>query len=112
MGSHGNKSLNRFHKNPSREAQMIRTRSLTPFVLLFALATAAPSPLAAAEIQTLPAQASKFVQDMGSRATVLLARYDGRNASQLQTELRKLIHESFNLDLIGNLVLGPTLQTA
>jgi ABC-type transporter MlaC component len=70
------------------------------------------SPLAAAELQTSPEQASKFVQDLGSRAVTLLAKYPDSDAPEFQTQMRDLIHQSFDLDLIGRFVLGATWQTA
>jgi len=91
---------------------MIRAGWLIPYAVLLALVSVAISPLAAAEIQTSPDQASKFVQDLGGQAMTLLAEYPDGDTRTLQSELRDLIHRSFDLDLIGRFALGPAWETA
>jgi phospholipid transport system substrate-binding protein len=93
------------------EANMARSGWLVPLVVL-ALAGAAASPLAAAEPETSPAQAAKFIQDIGDRAVTLLARYGDGDAHRLQLELQTLIHDGFDLDTISRFALGTAWQTA
>jgi len=87
------------------------TKWLIPYIVLLALGIVS-SPLAAAEDQTSPEQASKFVQDLGSRTVALLANYPDSGAPEFQVQLRDLIQQSFDLDLIGRFVLGATWPTA
>jgi phospholipid transport system substrate-binding protein len=91
---------------------MVRIGWLVPYAMLLALMSAVPSPLAAAEAQTSPEQASKFVQELGSRAVTLLSGHDADNATVLQTQLRGLIREGFDLALISRFVLGPSWERA
>lgn len=88
---------------------MARSGWLIPLMAL-ALVGIAPTPRAAA--QTLPDQASKFVEALGSRAVMLLAKYGDGDAQRLQLELRNLIHEGFDLDMISRFALGPAWQAA
>jgi phospholipid transport system substrate-binding protein len=88
------------------------TNRFALFFVLAALACTAPLPLAATGLQTSPAQASKFVEDLGTRYSTLLANSDGSDPIQLQAEIQKFINESFDLNLIGRAALGPTWQTA
>lgn len=91
---------------------MIRAGWLIPYAVLLALVSVAISPLAAAEIQTSPEQASIFVQDLGSRTVALLAKYPDSDTPEFQAQLRDLIQQSFDLNLMGRFVLGATWQTA
>ena len=57
------------------EADMARARGFTPLLMLLALLGVVAAPAVAAKVRTSPAQASKFVKDLSSRAVVLLADY-------------------------------------
>lgn len=90
------------------------TKRFVPFVALFAaLVSVAPRPAeATGPSQASPAQASKFIEDMGDRCLRLIASYSSSNPIEFQTEFRKIVSESFDLDLIGRFALGPSWQTA
>jgi len=90
---------------------MVRNGWLVPLMVL-ALVGIAPAPRAAAEDQTSPEQASRFVQDLGSQTVTLLTRYHDGDARQLQRRLQDLIREGFDLDMISRFALGATWQTA
>jgi len=90
---------------------MVRNAWLVP-LMVFALVGIAPAPRATAEDQTSPEQASRFIQDLGSRTVTLLTAYHDNDARQLQQRLRDLIREGFDLDMISRFALGATWQTA
>lgn len=91
---------------------MMRTGWLIPYLMLLGFAGVAPSPLQAGEVRTSPEQASTFVRDLGNRAVSLLAGYANGDAARLQTQLRVLIHDGFDLDTISRFALGSSWQRA
>lgn len=91
---------------------MIRIGRLAPHIMLLVILGFPPTPLAAAEVQISPAQASKFIHDMGKRIETLLDRDVIGDVPQLQAQLRDIIHESFDLDKIGRFALGRTWEVA
>ncbi|HYB10510.1 MAG TPA: ABC transporter substrate-binding protein [Alphaproteobacteria bacterium] len=91
---------------------MIGTRLLTPFVTLLLFLGFASLSARAADVHTSPEQASKFVQDLGNRAVVMLAKYNESEAPQHQEEFKKIVREGFDLELIGRFVLGNSWHTA
>ena len=95
---------------------MIRAKLLMPFVTLLLFvgfaSVSAPVSVLAADTHTSPEQASKFVQDLGSRAVAMLANYNEAEAERHQEEFKKIVREGFDLDLIGRFVLGNSWRTA
>jgi phospholipid transport system substrate-binding protein len=93
-----------------RTRKYIRTAWLVPGLMVLALGVVAP--LQAAEVRTSPEQASKFIQDLGKQAVGLLAARPDGNSRDLQMQLRELIRQAFDLDLISRFALGASWATA
>jgi phospholipid transport system substrate-binding protein len=89
---------------------MIRTRWLVPYLMVLTLGGV--TPLQAAEVRTSPEQASMFIQDLGKQAVALLTAHPDGDTRDLQTQLRDLIHQGFDLDLISRFALGASWKTA
>jgi phospholipid transport system substrate-binding protein len=92
---------------------MTRAKWLPPFLVLLAcIGIGAGSAAAATEARTSPAEAAKFVQDLGNRAVALLANYDESETTKHQAAFKELVRKGFDLDLIGRFVLGASWRTA
>jgi phospholipid transport system substrate-binding protein len=64
-----------------------------------------------AQTTTQPAEATKFVEALTERVSVVLARYEQGSESDRQA-LTQLAEEAFALDVVSRFVLGPTWQQA
>lgn len=94
------------------EIGMIRIGRLASLFIFLVFLGFVPARLAAAEIQIVPAQAAKFIHDLGKRIVALLDRYPSGDAPHLQAQLRDIIRESFDLDRIGRFALGRAWESA
>ena len=88
---------------------MTRVKMLTPFLMILALLGIAPA--AGAQDKTSPKQAEKFIQDIGTHAVALLAKYDDKDPKH-QEEFKALVRQGFDLDLIGRFALGSAWRSA
>lgn len=91
---------------------MFAARMLTPLLALVVFAGLATAPAEAADGQTSPAQAAKFVEDLGTRAVALLASYSEAEGAKAQEEFKALLRKGFEIDLIGRFVLGASWRSA
>ncbi len=94
---------------------MIRTRWFVPCLMVLALGGIVP--LQAADVQISPEQASperasKFIEDLGKQAVGLLVAHPDGDSPDLHIQLRELIHQGFDLDLISRFALGASWKTA
>lgn len=88
---------------------MTRAKMLSPLLMILALLGMAPA--AGAQVKTSPQQSEKFIQDIGSRAVALLAKYDDKDPRH-QDEFKTLVRQGFDLDLIGRFALGSAWRSA
>lgn len=88
---------------------MTRAKPILP--LLAILALLGISPAAEAQPKTSPQEAEKFIQDIGTRAVALLAKYNDKDP-QHQEEFKALVRRGFDLELIGRFALGGAWRTA
>lgn len=75
-------------------------------LLLMVSLGGAAAPAAAEAAATSPEEASKFVQDLGSRAVALFSSYTPAEAAKNEEEFRQIFREGFDFPLIGRFVLG------
>lgn len=88
---------------------MTRAKMILPLLAILALLGAAPA--ANAQAKTSPQQSETFIQDIGSRAVALLAKYDDKDPRH-QEEFKALVRQGFDLDLIGRFALGGAWRSA
>ncbi len=88
---------------------MTRAKMLSPLLAILALLGMAPG--AGAQDKTPPQQAEKFIQDIGTRAVALLAKYNDKDPRH-QEEFKTLVRQGFDLDLIGRFALGGAWRNA
>ncbi|HKO09350.1 MAG TPA: ABC transporter substrate-binding protein [Alphaproteobacteria bacterium] len=91
---------------------MIFARRLARALLLLGLLAAAAPAASAEESPTSPAEAAKFIQELGSRAVALFASYKPSEAAKSEEEFKQIFRDGFDLDLIGRFVLGNSWRTA
>ncbi len=88
---------------------MTRATMILPLLAILALLGMAPA--ANAQAKTSPQQSEMFIQDIGSRAVALLAKYDDKDPRH-QEEFKALVRQGFDLDLIGRFALGGAWRSA
>lgn len=88
---------------------MTRAKMILPLLAILALLGMAPA--ANAQAKTSPQQSETFIQDIGSRAVALLAKYDDKDPRH-QEEFKALVRQGFDLDLIGRFALGGAWRSA
>jgi phospholipid transport system substrate-binding protein len=72
--------------------------------------SAAPS--VAAEVRTLPEQASEFVEDLGNSIVTLLAGDNQGGVGQHHEKFSTLVRQGFDLEVIGRFALGRSWRSA